>query len=326
MKLTILISTAFIVISAANIFGGYLFLVGGLTEKKIIIIEPNSSIHKISVLLEQEQIIKYRQLFEVISKIYAYYTPLKSGEYEFSPAVTPYQVIRTLAAGKSIVHRLFIPEGYTVHEILELINSETRLVGTINDEIKEGYLMPSTYFYSYGDKRQTIVNLMKKQMSRTLDEAMSKLSASSPLKTRSDILIMASIIEKEAGYDDERNKIAAVFLNRLKKGMKLQADPTTAYAITNGKYKLTRSLTRADLKTSSPYNTYHIYGLPTGPISCPGRASLEAAVSPAISNDLYFVVNGLGGHSFSQSLKEHNMYVQKYKERVRQQKLSTKND
>jgi len=316
LKLALLISAAVIVISAANILS-YMFLPGGLTEKKVIIIEPNFSVHKISLLLEQEKVIKYRPLFEIISRIYAYYTPLKSGEYEFPSSITPYQVIRTLASGKSIVHHLLIPEGYTVHEILERINSEDRLVGTISGEIPEGYLMPSTYFYSYGDKREKIVDLMRRQMSRTLDETMSKLPANSPLKTRSDVLIMASIIEKEAGHDDERKKIAAVFLNRLKKGMKLQADPTTAYAITKGKYKLTRALTYADLKNPSPYNTYYVHGLPVGPIACPGRASLEAVVAPAISNDLYFVVNGLGGHNFSQSLKEHNIYVQKFKARRR---------
>ena len=313
-KLTLLISIAVIVISTTHILGGYLLLAGDLTEEKTIIIEPNLSIHKISVLLEQENIIKYRGLFEIISRIYAYYKPFKSGEYNFQPYITPYQAMRTLSDGKSIIHRLVIPEGYTVHEILENINSESLLVGSIHSDIPEGYLMPSTYFYSYGDKREKIVDLMRKKMSRTLDEIMSKLPTNSFLKNRNDILIMASIIEKEAGYDDERTKIAAVFLNRLKKGMKLQADPTTAYAITNGKHKLTRSLTREDLKIVSPYNTYHVYGLPAGPIACPGRSSLEAVISPAINNDLYFVVNGQGGHNFSRSLKEHNMHVQKFKD------------
>ena len=159
-------------------------------------------------------------------------------------------------------------------------------------------------------------------MSNALDEVMLKLSKDSPLKTRKDVLILASIVEKEAGNDQERAKIAGVFINRLKKGMKLQADPTTVYAITEGKEPLGRSLKRKDIRIKSPYNTYHVYGLPIGPISCPGRASLEAVVSPAKTDALYFVVDGRGGHNFSKTLKEHNRHVRQFRNRVRQQILS----
>lgn len=317
IKLFIIISVAVLAISTVNVLGGYLFLPGHLDEEKIIIIEPHLSIHKIGILLEQEGVIKHRPLFEAISQLYSYYSPLKSGEYKFTTGITPYQVIRKLASGISIVHYLFIPEGSMVSEIIEKVESEERLVGKINGTIPEGYLMPSTYFYSYGDQREKIIDVMRKQMSRTLDEVMSKLSPNSPLKTRKDVLIMASIVEKEAGHDNERAKIAAVFLNRLNKGMKLQADPTAAYALTGGKYKLERLLNRKDLKIKSPYNTYHVYGLPAGPISCPGRESLEAVVAPVKTDALYFVVNGQGGHNFSNTLKEHNNHVQKFKTRAR---------
>jgi UPF0755 protein len=324
IKLAILISIALVIICLANILGGYLFLPGDLDEEKIIRIKPRSSIHKISKLLEKEKVIKNVWLFEVISQICSYYEPLKSGEYKFTKGITPYQVIRKLEIGRSIVHRLFVPEGYMVSEILEMVNSEERLVGQINGNIPEGYLMPSTYFYTYQDQREKVIEDMRKGMSNALDEVMTKLSEDSPLKTRKDVLILASIIEKEAGNDQERPKIAAVFINRLNKGMKLQADPTSAYAITEGKHKLGRRLKRKDLKIESPYNTYHIYGLPVGPISCPGRASLEAAVNPAKTNALYFVVNGKGGHSFSKTLREHNRHVQKFKARVRAQKAAKK--
>lgn len=319
-KLFLLISIAVIAISLANILAGYLFLPGKLDHEKAIVIKPNLSIHKISKLLEEENVISHSSLFEFISKLYSYYSPLKSGEYEFTRGIAPYQVINKLVSGRSIVHRLFIPEGLMVSEILEKLNSEERLVGTITSNIPEGYLMPSTYFYSYGDQREKIVDIMRMKMSRALDEVMSKLSAKSPLKDRKDVLIMASIIEKEAGLDDERALIAGVLLNRLKRGMKLQADPTAAYAVTEGKYKLARALTRNDLKIASPYNTYYVYGLPIAAISCPGLASLEAAVSPQKTNALYFVVDGEGGHSFSRTLEEHNTHVQKFRARVRKQK------
>jgi len=303
-----------------NILGGYLFLPGDLEEDKIIVIKPSLSIHKISELLAQKGVIKNKALFEILSQLYSYHSPLKSGEYRFTSYITPYQAIRKLASGKSIIHRLFIPEGLMVSEIIERINAEEQLIGNINSTVLEGHLMPSTYFYTYGDQRDKIISLMKKQMSQALDKVMLKLKANSPLKTRKDVLILASIIEKEAGNNQERPKIAGVFINRLKRGMKLQADPTTIYAVTEGKYKLKRTLRRSDLKAASPYNTYHVYGLPLGPIACPGRASLEAAVNPTKTDALYFVVNGKGGHNFSSTLKEHNRYVQEFKARVRKRK------
>ncbi len=324
IKLLAIISIAVITISAANILGGYLFLPGSLEEDKIIIIKPRLSIHKISVLLEEEGVIKNRSLFEALSQLYSYHTPLKSGEYKFTSFITPYQAIKKLASGKSVTHRLFIPEGLMVSEVITQINAEKRLVGKINSTILEGHLMPSTYHYTYGDQRDKIINLMKKQMSQALDEVMPKLKKDSPLKTRKDVLILASIIEKEAGNDRERPKVAGVFINRLKRGMKLQADPTTVYAITEGKYKLKRTLKRSDMKTPSPYNTYHAYGLPPGPIACPGRASLEAVVNPAKTNALYFVVDGKGGHNFSATFKQHNRYVQEFKRRVRKRRAAQK--
>ena len=265
--------------------------------------------------MAEKGIIHYPKLFEIISKVYLLKKPLRSGEYAFTSGISPLQVIRKLSSGKSIIHHLTIPEGVMVSEIIEKLNSATVLDGIISMPIPEGYLMPSTYFYSYGDKRENIIDQMRNEMSAALDEFMLKLSPDSPLKSRKDVLILASIIEKEAGNDLEKPLIAAVFINRLNKNMKLQADPTSAYAVTEGKYKLTRPLTKADLKTQSPYNTYFVLGLPPGAIACPGKKSLEAAVNPAKSDDLFFVANGRGGHNFSKNLNEHNTHVKNYRER-----------
>jgi UPF0755 protein len=174
--------------------------------------------------------------------------------------------------------------------------------------------MPSTYFYSYGDQKERLIEQMRKAMTLALDEVTAKLSADSPLKSRLDVLILASIVEKETGLDSERTTIAGVFINRLKKGMKLQADPTSIYAITEGKFKLARPLTKKDLAIISPYNTYYTSGLPPGPIACPGVKSLNAVVTPAKTNALYFVVNGKGGHNFSSNLMDHNENVLKYRQ------------
>jgi UPF0755 protein len=318
VKLLLLVSLSVIVICSANIIGGYLLLPGNLDEDKTVIISPNLSVHNISQVLEAEKIITNSLLFEIVGKIYAYFEPLKSGEYKFTKYITPYQVLKILSKGKSVVHRILIPEGYTVSQIVDIVNYEDRLTGKINGSIPEGYLMPSTYFYTYLDQREKIIDEMRKEMSGALDQVMTKLSKDSPLKTRKDILILASIIEKEAGNNEERAKIAAVFINRLKKGMKLQSDPTTVYAITEGKEALGRSLSRNDLKIDSPYNTYNVKGLPPGAISCPGRASLEATVAPAEIDALYFVANCEGGHSFSKTLKEHNLHVKKFRTRIKQ--------
>ena len=321
IKLIAIISLALTTITIANIIGSYLVLPGRLAEKKIVIIKSGSSIHKISIILEQDGIIQHRILFEFISKLYGFYKPLKSGEYEFTKAISPYQVLSKLASGKSVVHRLTIAEGQTVSEIITKINAEERLLGQINLNIPEGYLMPSTYFYTYGDLREKIIDEMRRGMSKALDSVMLKLKEDSPLKTRKDVLIFASIVEKEAGNEKERPLIAGVFINRLRKGIKLQADPTVIYAVTEGKYKLNRALSRVDLQIASKYNTYKIVGLPPGPISCPGVASLEASVLPPKTDALYFVVDGSGGHSFSSTLQEHNMHVQRFRQRVKEQEI-----
>ncbi|MFK7973391.1 MAG: endolytic transglycosylase MltG [Rickettsiaceae bacterium] len=313
IKIIAIIISAALSITSINLLVCYLILSGNLQEKKTIIIEPNLSIHQISELLEQNQIIKHGRFFELCSMLYSFYSPLKSGEYEFTTAISPYQVIKKLAKGRSIVRRLVIPEGYSVKEIIDKLNAEERLNGVINRNIPEGYLMPSTYFYSYGDQRNKILDEMLLGMSKALDQVMLKLSNHSPLKNRKDVLILASIVEKEAGNDQERKMIAAVFVNRLKKGMRLQADPTVIYAITRGKGKLGRLLTRQDLQIESEYNTYKIKGLPLGPISCPGLASLEAVVSPSQTKAMYFVANGQGGHNFANSLAAHNQNVRTFK-------------
>lgn len=317
IKFLIAIFVIALTITSANLLCGYLFLSSNLTQKKIVIIKPHSSIEEISKLLEKESVIKHKLIFELSGKIYSLFHPLKSGEYEFTVGVTPYQILVKLASGTSIVRRLFILEGTTVHEILEKIDADERIFGRILAPIPEGYLMPSTYFYSYGDQKEKIISQMRDSMSRTLDIAMLKLKPDSPLKTRLDVLTLASIIEKEAANDLERPIIAGVFINRLKMGMKLQADPTVIYAVTEGKFKLNRPLVRADLQIDSPYNTYKVTGLPPTPITCPGAASIMAAVMPANTKALYFVVNGLGGHSFSSTLNEHNINVQKYRQSLK---------
>lgn len=305
------------IINSFNIFTNYLYSPGPLRGDIKLLVSYGLSIKQISVLLTKSKVIKDPKLFFIISKFYSFFRPLKSGEYYFPDKVSLIQVIKELSNGKSVIHRLTLQEGLTVSEIVKKVKSQKILKGIISQEIQEGYLMPSTYFYSYGDKRENIINRMRLEMLAALDKVIEKLSPSSPIKSREDILILASIIEKEAANDNEKAKIAAVFINRLKKNMKLQACPTVLYALTKGKYKLTRALTKNDLKINSPYNTYHRKGLPVGAISCPGKKSLEAVVNPAKIDSLYFVINGNGGHYFSSTLNEHNQHIANLKRRLK---------
>nr|MBP7190263.1 endolytic transglycosylase MltG [Rickettsiaceae bacterium] len=238
----------------------YLTLSGPLDSTKNVIIYKGTSTRAISQVLKEENIIRYPSLFSILAKCYGLRGKyLKSGEYAFTARMTPLQVIDTLVSGKSVIHKFTIVPGNTIYEVIERLKEDPLLVGEIEEGFTEGFLMPSTYFYCFGDSRQKLISQMKQLMSETLDELMPKLEKGSPLKTRLEVLTLASIVEKEAMLDAEKPIIAGVFINRLKKRMKLQADPTTIYAITMGKTKLERKISKSDLATASPYNTYHIF-------------------------------------------------------------------
>jgi UPF0755 protein len=188
------------------------------------------------------------------------------------------------------------------------------LRGDITLDLKEGDLLPETYFYSRDDTRDGLLLRMKEAMEKTLDEAWRKRAPGLPLVNRREALVLASIVEKETAIPAERAKVAAVFINRLRRRMKLESDPTTIYGLTAGKTQLNRELTRADLQSTSPYNTYVVTGLPRGPICNPGRASIVAATHPARDRSLYFVADGQGGHAFAMTLLEHNRNVARWRE------------
>ncbi|WP_341753296.1 MULTISPECIES: endolytic transglycosylase MltG [unclassified Candidatus Tisiphia] len=318
IKFILVTITLILIISGINFCIFYLFTPGSLVENKTVIIKPRLSTDQISMTLSDHNIIKYPALFAFLAKIYSLKHSIKSGEYIFTQNISPMQTLRILSSGKSIIHKMIIPEGMLVHEIIKKINSEERLMGEIIGTIPEGFLMPSTYFFSYGDQKEQIIDKMRKLMSLQLDKIMEKLSPDSPLKTRLDVLILASIVEKEASLNSDNPLIAAVFLNRLKKHMKLQSDVTTIYAITLGKDKLTRPLTKKDFAMQSPYNTYYIANLPVGAISCPGIKSLESVVNPAKIDSLYFVGNGARGHNFSNNFNDHSKHVKAYRKTLKE--------
>ena len=223
-------------------------------------------------------------------------------------------LVELLQSGKVVQAPPDRAEAATTAEMLELVRKTEALAGEITLDLKEGDLLPETYFYSRDDTRDGLLSRMKEGMDKTLDEAWRKRAAGLPLANRREALVLASMIEKETAVPAERAKVAAVFLNRLRRRMKLESDPTVIYGLTGGKTPLNRDLTRADLQSTSPYNTYMVTGLPPGPICNPGRASIVAATNPGRDRSLYFVADGQGGHAFAANLLEHNRNVERWRQ------------
>ena len=311
----------FFVALFATLMGGALYLGnslltadGPLQATKTVVIPRGAGPMTMAKVLQQEGIIDHTRLFRIALMIDPAPKPIKAGEYEVPARTSMQALVELLQSGKVVQRRLTIPEGMTTAEVVELVRKAEALAGEITLDLKEGDLLPETYFYSRDDTRDGLLLRMKEAMDKTLDAAWRKRAPGLPLANRRAALILASIVEKETAIPAERAKVAAVFINRLRRRMKLESDPTTIYGLTDGKAPLNRELTRADLQSNSPYNTYFVTGLPAGPICNPGRASIVAATHPARDRSLYFVADGQGGHAFSLTLNEHNRNVARWRE------------
>jgi UPF0755 protein len=304
-------------------FGGALYgyvkftQAGPLAEDKVVQIERGSSVLDIAAELEKQGVISDANVFAAAAKL-ARLTGtgahLKPGEYQFKQAMSMRDAMALVAAGKFITYKVTIPEGWTTAQALDRLRNNDVLLGDITQTPGEGEIMPDTYVFQRGETRDNIVKGMMSAHQKMLNELWPERAEDTPVTTPAEAIILASIIEKETGEPEERPRVASVFANRLRQGMRLQSDPTIIYGITGGKTKLDRPLTKKDIAELTPYNTYRINGLPPGPIANPGRASLEAALSPAKTKDLYFVADGSGGHVFAETLDEHRVNVKKWRE------------
>jgi UPF0755 protein len=304
-----------------TVMGGALFLgnrlltaAGPLETTKTVVIPRGAGPATMAKVLKEEGVIEHAQLFRVALMIDPTPKPIKAGEYEMPAHVSMQAVVDILQSGKQVQRRITVTEGMSTAEVIELVRKTEALTGEITLDLKEGDLLPETYFYSRDDTRDGLLLRMKEAMDKTLEEAWRRRAAGLPLANRREALILASMIEKETAIPAERPKVAAVYINRLRRHMRLESDPTVIYGVTGGKGPFTRDLSRADLQSNSPYNTYMVVGLPPGPICNPGRASIVAATNPSRGRLLYFVADGQGGHAFAVNVLEHNRNVERWRQ------------
>ena len=282
---------------------------GPLAADKVVIIAREDDGGSIADQLERAGVIDSALWFNILTVLDGNRGALKRGEYAFKAGMSMNDIENELIAHRVVRYKLTIPEGLTSEQVVDRLREDTVLTGDIRETPREGSLMPDTYYFERGDTRLSILSRMAKIQAKTVDEIWKARSPDLPIKSPWEMVTLASIVEKETGKTEERPRVAGVFINRLEKRMRLDSDPTIVYGLVQGKGTLGRSITRADLNQSTPYNTYIIDGLPPGPICNPGKAALEAVSKPARSKDLYFVADGTGGHAFAETLDQHQKNV-----------------
>jgi UPF0755 protein len=292
---------------------------GPLRDEKIVVIPKGAGTNGIAKVLTDAGVIEYPLVFKIGARLTAEGLPLHAGEFKFPSSVSPRGAMRVLIEGKVVLHRMTVAEGLTVTEVYDVLTAQPDLEGPVPPKPPEGSLLPETYFFVLGDSRAQIVDRMRSDMSAQLAALWEKRDKDIPLTSPDEAVTLASLVEKETSKDNERARVAGVFYNRMKKGMALQSDPTVIFALTDGKGRLDRTLTTADLKLDSPYNTYMIEGLPKGPIANPGLAALKGVLHPAKTKELYFVADGTGGHAFAETLDQHNKNVAKWRKFLKSQ-------
>jgi UPF0755 protein len=287
---------------------------GPLASEKVLVIPRGLGVRQIGDLLEEKGVIENKWTFVTGLQFMGSRGSLQAGEYAFPARASMNDVMKIIASGKVIEHPITVAEGLTSQQIVKRLAELDVLTGDIRQIPPEGSLLPETYRVTRGTTREQILNRMTQARDKALNEAWENRDPSVPVKSPFELLVLASIIEKETAVASERPRVAAVFVNRLNKNMRLQSDPTIIYGLVGGKGSLGRPILKSEISRRSPYNTYVINGLPPGPIANVGRAALEAAARPAKTDDLYFVADGTGGHAFSSSYAGHRQNVDRWRD------------
>jgi len=307
-----------LVLLVAGAFGVIAFMhklkePGPLSQDRVVYFPPRSDPPEMLAQLEREGVVASPGVLNYALLFSGARGKIKPGEYLFRAHVSMREVIDLLVSGKQVMHSFTVPEGLTSDQIVQRMRENDMLAGDITETPKEGALLPDTYKFPRGFPRNRLIAKMQEDQRKLLAQIWEKRAPDLPLRTPFELVTLASIVEKETGKAEERPRVAAVFVNRLRKHMRLQSDPTIIYGLVGGKGALGRGILRAEIEKWTPYNTYAIDGLPPGPIANPGRAALEATAHPAATDDLYFVADGTGGHVFANSLSDHSRNVQQWR-------------
>ncbi|MBE7185126.1 MAG: endolytic transglycosylase MltG [Methylobacterium mesophilicum] len=279
------------------------------------LVPPRTGVSEIAENLQRRNLITDSRIFQIGVRTYGAGTTLKAGEYAIAPNASMRDIMQTLSSGKSIMYSLTVPEGLTTEQALQRVATHDALSGDMPADLPpEGAVAADTLRFTRGTPRSQIVSKMVADQQKLVDEIWATRDPDLPVADKNEFVTLASIVEKETGLAEERPRVAAVFVNRLKKNMRLQSDPTILYGLFGGKGRPpNRAIHQSDIQKETPYNTYVIRGLPPGPIANPGRAALEAVAKPLETDDLYFVADGTGGHVFAKTLADHNRNVAKWR-------------
>ncbi len=299
---------------------------GPSTTTTNFLVRPSTGVAEIAEQLERRGLISDSRIFRIGVRAYDMDSGLKAGEYEIKAGASMREIMELLESGKSVLASLTIPEGLTVEQAFQRIAENDALVGEMPAELPpEGSLIADTQRFTRGAERKQIIEKMLADQKRLVDGIWARRVSDLPIADINEFVTLASIVEKETGRADERSRVAAVFINRLNKNMRLQSDPTILYGLFGGKGRpADRPIYQSDIEKPTPYNTYVINGLPPGPIANPGRASLEAVANPSKTKDLYFVADGTGGHVFAANLDEHNENVARWRAFKKQAEAAAK--
>lgn len=311
LMVILLVAVGFFSIIAVSLLGWDIRREGPLAEETSIEIPRGSGVSTITYILKKEGVIRHPLTFRVLAKLSGKESKLHAGKYLVSPKVSVENMLKQMFEGETQKFKITFPEGLRTHEILSKIKATDSLkwdIENVDVYTEQVPLLPETYVHEYGMKASALLEKMKRFAEKEMNDAWDARDEGLPIESKQELLTLASIVEKETSVDSERKEVAGVFVHRLHKGMRLQSDPTVIYGIKN----YDGDIRRKDLNNPHPYNTYRHNGLPPGPIAHPGKASIWAVAQPNITENLYFVADGTGGHVFAKNLTQHNKNVRAY--------------